>query len=279
MRPTASRSKAPSMKSRRWPRRARSISAWSCWPASRGTSTSSNSPPNGGVGGPTVGALHRRPHGRYLGLAFMEGYTSLIAQIAEISVTGGELKVHKITCVVDCGQMVNPRIVESQIESGIVFGLTAALWGDITISAGRVQRDQFQYLSVAARQRDARARRDPHPERRCSRRDRRIGGRARGAGDLQRHIQRDGRAAPIAADHLPQAQSHLDRQALVGHTRHRARRAASIAAMSIFFMVIIASNARLAAAGSGSEMASMRTRGVICQDTPHLSLHQPHWLS
>jgi isoquinoline 1-oxidoreductase beta subunit len=85
----------------------------------------------------------RARQGRYLGLAFMEGYTSVIAQVAEISVIGGELKVHKITCAVDCGQMINPRIVESQIESGIVFGLTAALWGDITISGGRVRETNF----------------------------------------------------------------------------------------------------------------------------------------
>src|SRR6478672_6299637 len=57
------------------------------------------------------------------------------------------------------------------------------------------------------------------------------------------------------------------------------RRAASIVAMSIFFIVIIASNARLAAAGSGSVMESVSARGVICHDRPHLSLHQPHSLS
>ncbi|HEX3847399.1 MAG TPA: molybdopterin cofactor-binding domain-containing protein, partial [Steroidobacteraceae bacterium] len=65
------------------------------------------------------------------------------AQVAEISVAGGEVKVHKITCVVDCGHMVNPRIVESQMESGIIFGLTAALWGDITLVGGRVQQRNF----------------------------------------------------------------------------------------------------------------------------------------
>ena len=74
----------------------------------------------------------------------MEGYTTYLAQVAEISVARRRLKVHKITCVVDCGQMVNPRIVESQIESGIVFGLTAALWGEITVVGGRVQQTQFQ---------------------------------------------------------------------------------------------------------------------------------------
>jgi isoquinoline 1-oxidoreductase beta subunit len=51
--------------------------------------------------------------------------------------------VHRIVCVVDCGQMVNPAIVESQIESGIVFGLTGALWGEITLDRGRVRETNF----------------------------------------------------------------------------------------------------------------------------------------
>jgi isoquinoline 1-oxidoreductase subunit beta len=85
----------------------------------------------------------KAPAGRHLGLALMEGYTSHLAQVAEISINGGELTVHKITCVVDCGQMVNPRIVESQIESGIVFGLSAALWGEVTIAGGQVRQTNF----------------------------------------------------------------------------------------------------------------------------------------
>ncbi len=85
----------------------------------------------------------RAPAGRYQGIAFMEGYTTHLAQVAEISIEQGALKVHRIVCVVDCGQMINPRIVESQIESGIVFGLSAALWGEVTIAAGRVQQTNF----------------------------------------------------------------------------------------------------------------------------------------
>jgi isoquinoline 1-oxidoreductase beta subunit len=85
----------------------------------------------------------KAPPGRHQGIALMEGYTTHLAQVAEISIAGGELKVHKIFCVVDCGQMVNPRIVESQIESGIVFGLSAALWGEVTIVGGRVQQTNF----------------------------------------------------------------------------------------------------------------------------------------
>jgi isoquinoline 1-oxidoreductase beta subunit len=85
----------------------------------------------------------RAPAGRYQGMALMEGYTTHLAQVAEISIAQGALKVHKIVCVVDCGQMINPRIVESQIESGIIFGLSAALWGEVTIAAGRVQQTNF----------------------------------------------------------------------------------------------------------------------------------------
>ncbi|HWJ37050.1 MAG TPA: xanthine dehydrogenase family protein molybdopterin-binding subunit [Steroidobacteraceae bacterium] len=90
----------------------------------------------------------RPVQGRFRGVALMEGYTTHVAQVAEISVDEGVLKVHKITCVVDCGQMVNPRIVESQIESGIVFGLSAALWGEVTIMEGQVQQTNFNSYRV-----------------------------------------------------------------------------------------------------------------------------------
>ena len=83
------------------------------------------------------------PKAHFQGIAFMEGYTSHIAQVAEVSVEAGRLKIHKISCVIDCGQTVNPRIVESQLESGIVYGLTAALWGNVTLRAGRVQQRNF----------------------------------------------------------------------------------------------------------------------------------------
>jgi isoquinoline 1-oxidoreductase beta subunit len=83
------------------------------------------------------------PAGRTQGLAFMEGYATHIAQIAELSIERGELKVHRIVCAVDCGQMVHPKIVESQMESGIIFGLSAALWGEVTIAGGKVQQTNF----------------------------------------------------------------------------------------------------------------------------------------
>jgi CO/xanthine dehydrogenase Mo-binding subunit len=83
------------------------------------------------------------PRGHFQGIAFMEGYSSHIAQVAEVSIEAGQLKIHKITCVIDCGQAVNPRIIESQLESGIVYGLSAALWGNITLRGGQVQQRNF----------------------------------------------------------------------------------------------------------------------------------------
>ncbi len=88
------------------------------------------------------------PQGHYQGLAFMEGYSSYIAQIAELSIESGRLRVHRISCVIDCGQTVNPRIVESQLESAIVYGLSAALWGEITLRAGCVQQRNFNDYRV-----------------------------------------------------------------------------------------------------------------------------------
>src|SRR5580698_7901123 len=88
------------------------------------------------------------PKGHYQGLAFMEGYTSHIAQVAEVSVDSGRLTIHKVTCVIDCGQVVNPRIVTSQLESAIIFGLSAALWGDVTFKNGRAQQQNFHEYRV-----------------------------------------------------------------------------------------------------------------------------------
>ncbi len=90
----------------------------------------------------------RAPKGHFQGIALMEGYTTCVAQVAEISLQKGQVKVHKIACALDCGQAVNPRIIESQIQSGIVFGLSSALWGDVTIVAGAVQQTNFNSYRV-----------------------------------------------------------------------------------------------------------------------------------
>jgi len=76
-------------------------------------------------------------------MAIANNVGSFNAQVAEISVNQGKLRVHRVVCAVDCGQVVNPRGVEQQIQSGIVFGLTAALKGNITIDRGRVKQANF----------------------------------------------------------------------------------------------------------------------------------------
>ena len=81
--------------------------------------------------------------GRARGVALMVGYDTSMAQIAEISLKGGVPIVHKVTVVADLGRMVNPDTVEAQIQSSIVFGLTAALYGEITLDKGRVQQTNF----------------------------------------------------------------------------------------------------------------------------------------
>jgi len=81
--------------------------------------------------------------GRSRGVAVMEGYDTSMAQVAEISLKDGVPVVHKVTVVADLGRMVNPDTVEAQIQSSIVFGLTAALYGEITLENGRVQQTNF----------------------------------------------------------------------------------------------------------------------------------------
>jgi isoquinoline 1-oxidoreductase beta subunit len=83
------------------------------------------------------------PRGRFRGLAIAAPFGSYVAQVAECSIEDGEVRVHRVVAAVDCGQIINPGIVEAQIEGGIVFGLSAVLKGEITIQDGRVQQSNF----------------------------------------------------------------------------------------------------------------------------------------
>jgi isoquinoline 1-oxidoreductase beta subunit len=85
-------------------------------------------------------------HGR--GIAVTNNIGSFNAQVAEVSITQGKLKVHRMVCAVDCGHVVNPAIVEAQIQSGIVYGLSAALKSGITIKNGRVEQQNFHQFEV-----------------------------------------------------------------------------------------------------------------------------------
>ncbi|HNB45670.1 MAG TPA: molybdopterin-dependent oxidoreductase, partial [Burkholderiaceae bacterium] len=74
--------------------------------------------------------------GRYRGVAVFEGYETHIGAVLEISMKDGAPQVHRVTVVADPGRMVNPDTVEAQIQSSVVYGLSAALWGEITVDKG-----------------------------------------------------------------------------------------------------------------------------------------------
>ena len=78
------------------------------------------------------------------GVSTQFAFGSYMAQVAEVSVgPDGDVRLHRVVCAVDCGQAVNPDTIAAQIEGGIIFGATAALWNEITISRGRVQQTNF----------------------------------------------------------------------------------------------------------------------------------------
>jgi len=92
----------------------------------------------------------RLPAGRGRGVAFMNYAGTYVAQIAELSASPkGGIKVDRVTCAFDCGQIVNPDTVRAQIESSVIWGLSAALWGEITIEAGRTVQSNFSDYRVA----------------------------------------------------------------------------------------------------------------------------------
>lgn len=85
------------------------------------------------------------PKSIFRGIAVHESFASYVAQVAEVSVDKktGKVKVHRVVCAIDCGQVVNPDTVAAQMESCIVFGLTAAFYGEITVKDGRIQQNNF----------------------------------------------------------------------------------------------------------------------------------------
>ncbi len=91
----------------------------------------------------------RLPKGMGRGIACVEGFGSSVAEVAEVSVDNdGKLRVHRVVAAVDCGPIVNPNTIEAQIESAIVYGLSAALKDEITIENGRVKQGNFDSYEV-----------------------------------------------------------------------------------------------------------------------------------
>jgi isoquinoline 1-oxidoreductase subunit beta len=81
--------------------------------------------------------------GRGKGIAVHESFGSVVAMVAEVSIAKNNLKVHKVTVAIDCGQVVNPDTIKAQMEGCVVFGLTAALYGEISFENGRVKQRNF----------------------------------------------------------------------------------------------------------------------------------------
>jgi isoquinoline 1-oxidoreductase subunit beta len=89
------------------------------------------------------------PKGQGRGIALLHAFGSYVAQVAQVRVDDdGEVQVLRVVCVVDCGQVVNPSTVAAQMEGGIVFGLSAALWGEVTLAEGRVVQSNFHDYRV-----------------------------------------------------------------------------------------------------------------------------------
>jgi isoquinoline 1-oxidoreductase subunit beta len=86
---------------------------------------------------------NKPPAGLFRGVAMHEWVGTHVAQVAEISIDGGAVKVERVVCAVDCGTAINPDIVKAQMEGGIAFGLGAALRGAMTLTDGRVDQSNF----------------------------------------------------------------------------------------------------------------------------------------
>lgn len=86
---------------------------------------------------------------RARGVALHQSFGSVVAQVAEVSIAPDKaIRVHRVFCVIDCGQVVNPRLVAQQMESAIVFGLSAALHGEVHIEKGQVRQSNFHDYPV-----------------------------------------------------------------------------------------------------------------------------------
>lgn len=90
------------------------------------------------------------PAGKYRGISILKSFGSIVGQVAEISKTGDkQISIDKVYCVIDCGRIVNPDTIEAQMQSGIVYGLSAALYGEITMDNGQIVQQNFpQYEMV-----------------------------------------------------------------------------------------------------------------------------------
>ena len=88
------------------------------------------------------------PAGHARGIAVHASFGSFCAQVGEVSIQDRAITVHRVVCAVDCGRAINPETIRAQMEGGIVFGLSAALYGQVTMKQGRVQQSNFHDYPV-----------------------------------------------------------------------------------------------------------------------------------
>ena len=127
-------------------------------------------------------------------------FGTYLSEVAEVEVAkDGSVTVKRVVCAVDCGQVVNPDTVRAQLESGVIFGITAALYGEITLKDGRVEQSNFDNYRMLRIGPGAQDRGVYRRERRSARRH----GRARHvrtrAGGGKRHLRRNRQTAAQAA--------------------------------------------------------------------------------
>ncbi|MDH4350922.1 MAG: xanthine dehydrogenase family protein molybdopterin-binding subunit [Gemmatimonadota bacterium] len=95
-----------------------------------------------------IGWGRNLPEGHALGIAVHECFGSWVAQAADVTMENDGPRVHRVVCAVDCGQAINPDTIAAQMDSGVIYGLSAALWGQITLDKGRPQQGNFDTYRV-----------------------------------------------------------------------------------------------------------------------------------
>jgi isoquinoline 1-oxidoreductase beta subunit len=88
------------------------------------------------------------PAGRYRGIAAFGCFGTYAAEVVEITMQNGDPHVERVVAAVDCGQVINPNILEQQIHSAVIFGLSAALRGQITVENGQIQQANFDTYPI-----------------------------------------------------------------------------------------------------------------------------------
>ncbi len=88
------------------------------------------------------------PKGQGRGVSIQFAFGSYLAQVAEVEVRDGQVRVLRVVCALDCGQSINPDTIHAQLQGGVIFGISAVLTGEVTVTDGRVQQSNFHDYPV-----------------------------------------------------------------------------------------------------------------------------------